>query len=48
MGKIYVSCKYGDNTKKLKFIVTGHSTSTHTQQVSNTKYLYIIQNYLKA
>ena len=28
MGKIYVSCKYGDNTKKLKFIVTGHSTST--------------------
>ena len=28
MGKIYVSCKYGDKTKKLKFIVTGHSTST--------------------
>ena len=23
-----MSCKYGDNTKKLKFIVTGHSTST--------------------
>ena len=28
MGKMYVSCKYIDNTNKLKFIVTGHSTST--------------------